>query len=171
MSRFLTTTFVETRPPPSLQTCAAARSNANPLAPRTPASAHAARWWPRQSRRRPHRQVREKKGSGKWRRRHNKTRNGCGSIHVDRDVGKAMNALHASGPFCDRGKEEACLKAPSLRTLGQEEAFFFGEGEEARKERTITTHGVRHTTTPRLRGRCACPLVEQANKAVQHWIK
>ena len=87
---------------PSLQTCAAARSSANPLAPRTPASAHAARWWPRQSRRRPHRQVREEKGGGRWRRRHNKTRNGCGSIRVDRDVGKAINALHASGPFWDR---------------------------------------------------------------------
>ena len=97
MSRFLTMTLVETRPPPSLQTCAAARSSAKPLAPRTPASAHAARWWPRQSRRRPHRQVREEKGNGRWRRRHNRTRNGCGSI--DRDVGKAKNALHESGPL------------------------------------------------------------------------
>ena len=44
MSRFLTMTFVDTRPPPSLHTCAAARSSANPLDPRTPASAHAARW-------------------------------------------------------------------------------------------------------------------------------
>ena len=39
-------TFVDTRQPPSLHTCAAARSNANPLAPKTPASAHAAQWWP-----------------------------------------------------------------------------------------------------------------------------
>ena len=73
MSRFLTKTIEDTRPPPSLHTCAAARSSANPLDPRTPASAHVARWWPRQSRRRPHRQVREEKGTGRWRRRHNNT--------------------------------------------------------------------------------------------------
>ena len=101
MSRFLTMTFVNTRPPPSLHTCAAARSSANPLAPRTPASAHAARWWPRQSRRRPHRQVREEKGRGRWRRRHNNTRKGCGSIRVDRDVGNAIRTLLARGPLCD----------------------------------------------------------------------
>ena len=85
-------TLVDTRPPPSLHTCAAARSSANPLAPKTPASAHAARWWPRQSRRRPHRHVREEKGRGRWRRRHNSTRNGCGSMRVDRDVGNAIKS-------------------------------------------------------------------------------
>ena len=99
MSRFLTMTFVDTRPPPSLHTCV--RSNANPLAPKTPASAHAARWWPRQSRRWPHRQVREEKGRGSWRRRHNNTRKGCGSIRVDRDVGNATRTLLARGPLCD----------------------------------------------------------------------
>ena len=100
MSRFLTMTFVETRLPPSLQTWAA-----NPFQCETPGSTppppspprtvldggHGSRGDGRYGRR---------KASGRWRRRHNKTRNGCGSIRVDRDVGKAMNALHASGPFC-----------------------------------------------------------------------
>ena len=35
-----------------------------PLDPQT--SAHAARWWPRQSRRRPHRQVQEERRMGRW---------------------------------------------------------------------------------------------------------
>ena len=108
MSRFLTMTFVDTRPPPSLHT--RARSSANPLAPRTPASAHAARWWPRQSRRRPHRQVREDKGRGRWRRRHNNTRKGCGSIRVDQDAGNAIRTLLARGPLCDR--ESAFWRTP-----------------------------------------------------------
>ena len=60
----LTMTLVDTRPPPSLHTCAA-RSSANPLDLETPAPAHAARWWLLQSRRRPHRQVREEKRTGR----------------------------------------------------------------------------------------------------------
>ena len=65
-----------------------------PLLPRT------LRWWPQQSRRRPHRQVREEKGRGSWRGRHN-TRKGCGSIRVDQDVGNAIRTLLARGPLCD----------------------------------------------------------------------
>ena len=37
---------------------------------------------------------------GRWR-RHNNTRNGCGSMRVDRDVENAINTLLARGPFCD----------------------------------------------------------------------
>ena len=40
-----TNTFKRTRAPPSLQTLAAADSNAQPLRPSTPAVAQAARWW------------------------------------------------------------------------------------------------------------------------------
>ena len=47
---------------------AAAHSSKNPLLPRTPASAHAARWCPRMSSGRPHRQVREHKRKGRRRR-------------------------------------------------------------------------------------------------------
>ena len=50
------------------------------------------------SRRRPHRQVREVKGSGRKMRLHNHTRKGCGSIRVDRLVGKAVKAADAKGP-------------------------------------------------------------------------
>ena len=72
MSRLLTMTFVDTRPPHSPYTCAAARSSAKPFAPKNPASAHAARWWPQQSRRRSDRQVWEEKGKGRWRRRNSR---------------------------------------------------------------------------------------------------
>ena len=61
MSR--TKAFVVTLAPASRQTCAAAHSSGNPLLPRTPASEHAARWWPRESSWRPHRHVREDKGN------------------------------------------------------------------------------------------------------------
>ena len=60
MSR--TKTFVVTRAPASLHTCAAATSRGNPLRPNTPASGHAARWWPSGSSWRPHQQVREDRG-------------------------------------------------------------------------------------------------------------
>ena len=46
--------FVPTRPPASRQMRAAALSSANPLLPKTPALAHAARRWPNESIGRPH---------------------------------------------------------------------------------------------------------------------
>ena len=52
-------------PPPSLHTCAAAFSTGNPRPPNTQASPHAARWWPWESSRRPHRQRRKKKAEGR----------------------------------------------------------------------------------------------------------
>ena len=48
-SRYLIITFVVTRPPASRQTVAAALSKAHPRPAKTPARAHAARWWPQES--------------------------------------------------------------------------------------------------------------------------
>ena len=96
MSRFLTMTFADTQPPPSLHTCAAARSSGNPLDPKNPAFA----WWPRQSRRRPHRQVREEKGMG---RRHHNTLKGCGSMRVDRVVNAIKTLLAPSTIYTKTG--------------------------------------------------------------------
>ena len=62
MSR--TKTFVVTRVPASLHTCAAATSRGKPLRLNTPASEHGARWWPGESSWRPLRQVREDRGKG-----------------------------------------------------------------------------------------------------------
>ena len=50
--------LVATRGPASLQTCAAAHSRGKAHFPNTPASEHAARWWPNTPSWRPHRQVR-----------------------------------------------------------------------------------------------------------------
>ena len=50
--------FVLTRPPASRQTRVATFSKTQPRRPKTPAFAHAARWWPRTSRGRPHQQER-----------------------------------------------------------------------------------------------------------------
>ena len=53
------------------------------------------------SSRRPHRQVRVDNGSGRKRRLHNHTRNGCGSMRVARLVGNAVSAAETNGPCCD----------------------------------------------------------------------
>ena len=58
MSRSRTTTLVDTRAPVSRQTLAAADSTGKPRLSNTPTTAQAARWWPRTSRRRPHRHLR-----------------------------------------------------------------------------------------------------------------
>ena len=63
-SKSRTNTFVDTGAPPSRRFLAIALSTANP---RHPATAHADRWWPRQSSGRPHRQLREDKERGFWR--------------------------------------------------------------------------------------------------------
>ena len=63
-SRSRTKTFVLTLPPASRQIRAATFSSGNPRRPNTPATGHADRWWPRQSRRRPHRQDRTVRGKG-----------------------------------------------------------------------------------------------------------
>ena len=74
-SKSRTMTLHETRLPASLHTLAAALSTANPLWPRTPEFAHAARWWPLESSGRLHRQMRETGGKGCQRRRRSRTRN------------------------------------------------------------------------------------------------
>ena len=68
-SRSLTNWLVATLAPASRQTLPAALSRANPLLPSTPHLAHAARWWPKASSGRPHRQVRLDRGNGSARRR------------------------------------------------------------------------------------------------------
>ena len=62
-SRSRTNTLVVTRPPPSRQMRAATLSRAHLLLRRTPALAHAARWWPKESNGRPH--LQETLGEGK----------------------------------------------------------------------------------------------------------
>ena len=57
-SMSLTIMLRVTRPPTSRQTQATALSTANPRRPNTPALEHAARWWPKQSKGRPHRHKR-----------------------------------------------------------------------------------------------------------------
>ena len=64
-SNSLTSMFVVTRPPASLQTRAAADSTANPRLANHPARAHAARWWPNESNWRPHRHKRGQGRSGR----------------------------------------------------------------------------------------------------------
>ena len=60
---------------PSRHTRAAADSKAQPRRPNTPTLAHAARWWPKESRRRPHPQMRLVRGRGSHKRRRRSTRN------------------------------------------------------------------------------------------------
>ena len=78
----------------------AAHSKKNPLRPRTPAYAHALRWWPWRSKR-TYRQVREHRGMGNRMRRHNKTRNDCESILHILFTGNAVHVADARGPHCD----------------------------------------------------------------------
>ena len=97
-SMSLTKTFVVTRAPPSLHTLAAALSTANPRLPNTPALAQAARWWPRESSGRPHRQMRLDMERGRRRRRNKRVRNRCGSIRVSTPVGHTVNGAPTPGP-------------------------------------------------------------------------
>ena len=65
-SRSRSMTFA-TLVPPSRHNRVATLSIANPRRPNTPALAHAARWWPRESRRRPQRHVRTERERGRRR--------------------------------------------------------------------------------------------------------
>ena len=69
-----------------------------PPAAQNPASAHAARWWPNESRWRPHRQVRRVKGRRKCKRLHMRSRNGWASTLVTLDVGSAAKGADVKGP-------------------------------------------------------------------------
>ena len=92
-------TFVVTRAPLSRQIWATALSKANTLLPNTPDLPDAARWWPRTSRRQPHKQVRTDKGKGNRRRRSNNTRNGSASILDTRCSGIAVKGTDDKGPL------------------------------------------------------------------------
>ena len=94
--------LVPTRPPASRQMRAAALSSANPLLPKTPALAHAARWWPNESIGRPHLQVCKDRGNGKRRRRKRTIRKRWGGICVKKPVGTTDKAVPAPGPAWDR---------------------------------------------------------------------
>ena len=83
MSRI--STLVDTLAPASLHTRAAADSRAYPRRPKTPTCAQAARWWPRESSGRPHRQLREEGGKGSQRRGRINTLNAEESI-LDREA-------------------------------------------------------------------------------------
>ena len=97
-------TLVETLPPASLHTLAAALSRAYPRLPRTPALEHAARWWPLESSGRPHRQTREVRGRGSQRRRKRRTRNSCDENLEWKDTGEVVNGTPERGPLWDRNR-------------------------------------------------------------------
>ena len=125
MSNSRRRTFVVTLPPASRHTLASTLSRANPLLPRIPARAQAARWWPNWSSGRPHRQECTDRGRGNWRRRKRRTRK-CwgGSNRVSLQVGHARKAKPAPAPPCDRtnaladssilGKTNSCIQQDSI---------------------------------------------------------
>ena len=67
----------------------------------SPTLLHAARWWSKESRIRPHRQVRETGGRGKRKRRNSRTLNNGESMRVAGFKGVADNAAPAAGTLCD----------------------------------------------------------------------
>ena len=115
--------MVVTRPPASLHIRAAALSSANPRLPNTPAREQAARWWPKESSKRPHRQTRREKGRGIRRRRNRRTRKSCGSMRVKMLLGVTVRATPLPVPLWDLTK--------AARTLAEE-----------------GTHRLRGTTSP-----------------------
>ena len=91
-SMSLTIMLRVTRPPASRQTLAAALSTANPRRPHTPALEHAARWWPKESKGRPHLHKRNESGRGRRRRRRRRTRNKAESMRVRKLAGATESA-------------------------------------------------------------------------------
>ena len=75
---------------------------ANPRLPSTPATAHAARWWPLESSRRPHRQTRLDEDKGNQKRRRRRVRKTCASKVVCLAMGQHVKGMLARGPRCDR---------------------------------------------------------------------
>ena len=98
-------TFVVTRPPAFRHTLTTLLSIARPRPAKTPARAHAARWWPQESNGRPHRQERAVKGRGRPRQRKKTTLNNWGEIFVSLLVGHVDNANPAPSPPWDLTKD------------------------------------------------------------------
>ena len=120
MSKSRSMMLVRTRPPPSLQMRATTLSTAKPLSPNT-ALAHAARWWPRASRGRPHRQLRADKGRG-WRRRlKSTTRKRWDSIWVKWHEGVVAKARPAMGPPCERTNASAFSEIWGNKTVSRKD--------------------------------------------------
>ena len=117
-TRSRTNKFVATRPPASRQIRAAALSTANPRLPKTPTCAHEARWWPKESRRRPHRQMREAGGNGRRRRLNNNTLKSWDSILQRGLDGTAAKLIPAAGPLCDLNNARACSPCESSLAHG-----------------------------------------------------
>ena len=92
---------IVTRVPASRQTLAAACSSGTPLLLRTPAREHAARWSPKGSRMRRHRQVRSVKGSGSLRRPSMRTRKTWSGYVTSAVYGMVVKVLLANGPDCE----------------------------------------------------------------------
>ena len=92
----------------SSQTRAAALSTANPRLTKTPTCAHEARWWPKESRRRPHRHMREAGGNGRRRRPNSNTLKSWDSILLRGLDGTAAKLIPAAGPLCDLNNARAC---------------------------------------------------------------
>ena len=113
-SKSRTNTFVRTQPPASRQIRAVAFSSGKPLLPRTPATAHADRWWPRLSRRRPHRPGCAVKGRGIRRRCRSRILKGWESILKTRSTGKLTKGVEARCPPWDRRSACCGLGSASL---------------------------------------------------------
>ena len=114
-------TLVQTRVPTSRQIRAAVFSKENPRLPSTPDPRHAARWWPKKSRRRAHRQVREDRGRDK--RRRNSTRKRWGQKRNVGEEGTDVNGSPDMGPECDL--KRACSVGDNRGQMVLEEKTFF----------------------------------------------
>ena len=133
-----TLTFTVTRPPASRHTRAAALSRANPRRPKTPATEQAARWWPRESIGRPHRQIDDDRERGCQRRRRSKTRNSCGWNRDSLESGMHVNGIPAMGPCCKRINAWCVTSSLGLMVSAK---------QERRKDTSLSNSGVK----PRLR--------------------
>ena len=124
MSRSRTRTFAETRPPASRHTLAAALSKAKPRRPNTPTVAHDARWWPRTSRGRPHRHVREVGGKGSHKRRRRSTKDLSVETRVEKS-GTTRERQTCHGTSLRPQHDPVLVRQLRPHGRGQEEIFQF----------------------------------------------
>ena len=99
--RWVSNVLVVTRAPASRQILAAARSKGHPRPLRTPDRGHAARWSPKGSRTRRHRQERSVRGKGRRRRRRSRRRNKWEGKRKSSEYGMVVKTLLACGPDWD----------------------------------------------------------------------